>query len=429
MRWSFFFIFLLVGISQTGDVLFAKNNDGLNYERALRIDFTLSGNHSSQEATVSAIYEVPVYSSGPNQDIPPFSYGNYRVVMLSPNLQDTLFIRGFCTLFQEWQSTKEAKKRRRAFKQTIEMPFPEKEVEWVLEYREKTGEFSEMTRETFNPQNDLYTRVVPHQYPQKIIHGDDDAKHRTDILIMGEGYTGKEKELFFADAKKMTRNLLKLPPYDSLKNRITVRALAIPSEDSGTNDPNNDQWKNTPLKSTFNTFGTDRYLESFHTWTIYNHAAGTPHDHIVLLVNTNKYGGGGVYNHFSITSAQHRNSPEVFIHELGHGLAGLGDEYFSTDVAYGDFFDLNTEPWHPNITTLQDFDQKWKHLIADTVPIPTPDNSKFRHATGVFEGAGYSARDIYRPAVNCRMRSNQAEGFCEACREAIRKMILFYSQQ
>jgi len=428
MMRSFFLIFFLVCFFQAGNI-FAKNKDALTYKQSLRIDFILSGDHSYQEATVSAIYEVPGYSSGPAQNIPPFDYGNYRIVMLSPDSPDTLFIKGFCTLFQEWQSTKEAEKRRRAFKQTIEMPFPKKEVEWVLEYRETTGEFSALVRETFHPEKSFYTRLNPGEYPLKIIHGNDDTRHQADILIMAEGYTSEEKDLFYSDAQKMTRNLLNLPPYDSLKNRITVRALAIPSKDSGANDPNNDIWKNTPLKSRFNTFGTDRYLESFHTWTIYDHAAGVPHDHIVILVNTSKYGGGGVYNHFSITSARHRNSPRVFIHELGHGLAGLGDEYFSTDVAYGNFFDLDTEPWHPNITTLKDFDRKWKHLVADTVPIPTPDISKYRHTTGVFEGAGYSAHDIFRPAVNCRMRSNQAEGFCEACREAIRNMILFYSQR
>ncbi|MFW6389166.1 MAG: M64 family metallopeptidase [Marinilabiliaceae bacterium] len=425
---SVFFIFLLVCIFQTDDI-FAKNNDALTHNKSLRIDFILSGNQSMQEATVSAIYEVPGYSSGPDQDIPPFDYGNYRIVLLSTDSPDTLFLKGFCTLFQEWQSTKEAKKRRRTFKQTIEMPFPKKEVEWVLEYREKTGNFTELARETFHPEKDRYTRLVPAKYPQKIIHGNDDAKDRADILIMAEGYTSEEKDRFYADAKKMAGSLLALSPYDSLKNHITIRALAIPSKDSGTNDPNNNIWKNTPLKSSFNTFGTDRYLESLHTWTIFDHAAGIPHDHIIILVNTAKYGGGGVYNHFSITSAQHSNSPKVFIHELGHGLAGLGDEYFSTDVAYGDFFDLNTEPWHPNITTLKDFEGKWEQLVADSVPIPTPDISKYRNTTGVFEGAGYSARDIYRPAVNCRMRSNEAKGFCEVCREAIRKMILFYSQR
>ncbi len=428
MRWPFFFIFLLAGICQTGNPLVTKGSNTLNYEQSLRIDFILSGKHSSQEATVSALYKVPGYSSGPGQNIPPFDYGNYRIVMLSTESPDTLFIKGFCSLFQEWQSTEEAQKRHRAFKQTIETPFPKNEVEWVLEYRQKTGGFTTLVRETFNPKKNLYTRLVPNQYPRKIIYGNNDEKHKTDILILAEGYTSQEKDIFYSDAQKMTRELFSLSPYNSLKNHITIRALAIPSKDSGTNDPVNNTWKNTPLRSSFNTFGTDRYLESFHTWTIYDHAAGIPHDHIVVLANTNKYGGGGVYNHFSITSAQHRNSPKVFIHELGHGLAGLGDEYFSTEVAYGDFFDLNTEPWHPNITTLKNFGQKWEHLVADTVPIPTPNVSKYKNITGVFEGAGYSARGIYRPAVNCRMRSNQAEGLCEACREAIRRMILFYSQ-
>ncbi|MDN5290732.1 MAG: hypothetical protein PWQ06_971, partial [Anaerophaga sp.] len=117
-----------------------------------------------------------------------------------------------------------------------------------------------------------------------------------------------------------------------------------------------------------------------------------------------------------------------FVHETGHGLAGLGDEYYYNDSPIPDFFDKESEPWPPNLTTLVNFDIKWKHLVADTVPIPTPQTPKYKNVTGVFEGGGYSAKGIYRPALNCRMKSNEAKGFCEVCRQSIKRIINFYTK-
>jgi hypothetical protein len=119
-------------------------------------------------------------------------------------------------------------------------------------------------------------------------------------------------------------------------------------------------------------------------------------------------------------------SPHVFIHEVGHGFAGLADEYYSSRVAYEDPYPLNVEPWEPNITTMVDFDSKWKKMIAAETPVPTPPVVKYTNKVGLFEGGGYMAKGIYRPEMECTMKSNTPGGFCEVCRKAIREMIEFY---
>jgi hypothetical protein len=280
--------------------------------------------------------------------------------------------------------------------------------------------------EKFSPSQNI-TRLQPTLYPTRIIYGVNNPSSQLDLLILAEGYTESETDAFYGDVQRLSSELLSTPPFDRIAEKITIRAMAVFSHESGTDDPKKGIWKNTAMNSSFNTFDTDRYLESTATWKIWDYAAAHPRDHIIVLVNSEKYGGGGVYNHFSITSARHRVSAKVLIHELAHGLAGLGDEYYSSDVSYADFFDLKTEPWHPNITTLVDFDSKWKNLIDSTIPMPTPAKSKYKEVTGLFEGAGYNAKGIFRPAINCRMKSNEAEGFCEVCRLSIEKIVNFYT--
>ena len=90
-----------------------------------------------------------------------------------------------------------------------------------------------------------------------------------------------------------------------------------------------------------------------------------------------------------------------------HGFAGLADEYYTSRVAYVEYYPLDVEPWEPNITTMVNFDSKWKNLIARSVPVPTPNNKVYIGVTGLFEGGGYSAKGIFRPSFDCRMKSNQ----------------------
>jgi len=75
-----------------------------------------------------------------------------------------------------------------------------------------------------------------------------------------------------------------------------------------------------------------------------------------------------------------------------------------------------------------DFDSKWEKMIDKETPVPTPPEEKYRNVTGLFEGAGYSAKGIFRPEMKCRMKSNSSKGYCSVCREAIKRMIEFYTE-
>jgi hypothetical protein len=180
------------------------------------------------------------------------------------------------------------------------------------------------------------------------------------------------------------------------------------------------------VNSSFYTFDIDRYLTTQDIKAVNDYAATVPHDYIIILINSTKYGGGGVYNYYVGTTTGHKLSPKVFIHEFGHGFAGLADEYYSSSVAYNEFYPLNVEPWEPNLTTMVNFESKWKKMIGKDTPQPTPAEEKYENVTGLFEGGGYAAKGIFRPEMDCRMKSNGSKGYCSVCRAAIKETIEFY---
>ncbi len=199
------------------------------------------------------------------------------------------------------------------------------------------------------------------------------------------------------------------------------------SEQSGTDIPAENIWKSTIANSSFYTFDVDRYLMIYDNKTLRHLASNAPYDQIYVLVNTSKYGGGSIYNHYSVCVSDNPNSEYIFVHEFGHGFAALGDEYYTSEVAYSEFYPLDVEPLDPNLTTLVNFDSKWKDLIEEGTPIPTPVIKEYYDKIGVFEGGGYSAKGVYRPAYDCTMKSISIDNFCAVCKRAIQRMIEFYS--
>ena len=149
------------------------------------------------------------------------------------------------------------------------------------------------------------------------------------------------------------------------------------------------------------------------------------------MANTPSYGGGGIYNFYAFASADSKRAKsEVIVHEFGHSFAGLGDEYFyDKKNALDEMYNISEEPWEPNLTSLIHFETKWKNDLPKDAIVPTPlteENKKLR--VGVFEGGAYLSKGIYRPAFDCRMRTNEAKAFCPVCEKAVENMILYLTE-
>jgi hypothetical protein len=418
-------LFILFSCPITG----AAQNSFEKYftNKVLRFDFMLAGNSHKTVVYPVAIKEEPFWAGSNTNLIEPFNFGNFKYEVFDESGNNLIYSKGFCTLYQEWQTTSEAKIMERSFYEVATMPFPKNKVRFVLSMRERNGSFSKLYETKIDPTDYFIRRENPINVGiTKIIDGGD-PHTSVDLAFIAEGYKADEMGKFREDVKKMTDILFSEAPFSDYKNKFNIWAVESISQDSGTDIPGEKIYVNTVLNSSFYTFDLDRYLTTQDIKSVNDYAAAVPHDNIIILINSTKYGGGGVYNYYSGTTTGHHISPIVFVHEFGHEFAGLADEYYSSQVAYDEFYPINVEPWEPNITTLVNFESKWKKMIGKETPVPTPVEEKYKESTGLFEGGGYSAKGIFRSEIECRMKSNSPKGFCTVCRNSIKDMIEFYT--
>jgi len=397
-------------------------------KKSLRFDFLLGGNAKEVKVYPQQMKQEPYWAGSLINLVDTFNYGTYRFLIYDSETGKLIFSKGFSTLFQEWQTTAEAKKTDRTFYQAAIFPYPKKKVRLSIEARQWEGEFKSIYDTEIDPANYFILKEKPYPHKSVGIVNSGKPEEKVDVVILAEGYTAGEMDKFVDDANRVTGYLFEEEPFKSNREKFNVTALLTPSVASGTDIPGENIYKNTAFNATFYTFDLDRYLTTSDMKTIYDAAACVPYDHIYVLVNSERYGGGGFYNFLTVCTSDNQLTKEVFVHEFGHGLAGLGDEYYNSSVAYEDFYNLETEPWEPNLTTLVDFEKKWKSMIDSSTPVPTPREAKYSGTVGVFEGGGYMAKGIYSPALDCRMKSNAAKSFCPVCSLAIQRVIDFHCE-
>lgn len=413
--------------------------DGLLQDRTLRVDYIFSGTATEAEIALDAmsvsdgwfgrrhnLSEVPVE-------------GNGQICMVDARSGRVLYRYSFSTLFQEWQSTEEATMLRRSFENVFLLPMPSAEAVISIRLFDAKRRMSCEFSHKVNPEDILIRKTASRPAESKYIHQGGLPEDCIDVAIVAEGYTAAEKEMFYKDAAVAVDAIFSHAPFDDYKDRFNFVAVALESEDSGVSVPLEGEWKNTAISSHFSTFYMDRYLTTLNIKDLHDALSGIPYEHIIILANTETYGGGGIYNSYTLTTAHHPAFRPVVVHEFGHSFAALADEYYYDDM-YSEYYYPGIEPWEQNITTLADFDgHKWSGLLPARITIPTPalkdihsiwkeisDGAPMEKFIGIYEGAGYQSKGVYRAYPDCRMQTNKAEMFCPACRKAVSEMIEFY---
>lgn len=437
MRTKLTLIALVVTISA-----FAQQKSSINYgeyftPERLRIDLTFGGTATTQNIYLDNMAMAGKWSGSYNNLVDPFGYGEYMLEVKDitktadgkESIGKIIYSKGFNTLFQEWQTTEEAQTTPKSFPSSYWIPMPKSPIQLIVSYRVKsTGKFKALFSTKIDPADKLIKRDNKYKFKVDTIQYNGNQNSKVDLTIIAEGYTADQMDKFRNDAKKFAGYLFKVEPYKHRIEDFNIWAIESISTDSGPDIPHHDIWKNTIAESNFYTFRTDRYLTAQDQSNICKIIGETPCDAIYVLVNTEKYGGGGIYNFYSLAMSDNKFEARVFVHEFGHSFAGLGDEYYTSDVAYEDFYNIKLEPWEPNITTLINFDKKWKSMIPSSTAIPTPAlaNKQDNTTVGAFEGGGYMAKGIFRPCMDCIMKTNEAKGFCPVCTKAIEAMIDYY---
>lgn len=411
----------------------AQNFDDYFVNKTIRADYIFSGNSEAQAICLDELSSLPQWAGRRHHlsELP--LAGNGEIEMKDKASGKIIYRTSFSSLFQEWICEAEAKKVTRGFENTFLIPFPKNTATVTIRLKDVYHKETASLTHEIDPKDILIHQrgdeasITPHRYLLK----SGSEENCIDIAILAEGYTKEETELFYKDAQTACEALFSHEPFKKLKSRFNVVAVFSESKDSGVSIPRQNEWKKTAVSSHFDTFYSDRYLTTRSVKAIHNWLAGIPYEHIIILANTDTYGGGGIYNSYTLTTAHHPMFKPVVVHEFGHSFGGLADEY-AYDAAPSPQYPYSIEPWEQNITTLADFDAKWKDMVEPRTPVPTPvqtEKSLIYTKVGVYEGAGYTQKGIYRPTTECRMKINEAPVFCPVCQRALEKLIRFYTDK
>ena len=383
-------------------------------DRTLRLDYTFCGDASHQQIYVDELISIPRWYGRRHRLAELPLKGNGDITVRSKADGMVIYRHSFSSLFQEWLSTAESKHVQKSFENVFLVPYPKQPVDITVELRNyHDSVFASMTH-TVDPTDILIRKagerlVTPYVTLQQAA----DTSRCIHVAYVAEGYQQHEMGTFLEDCKIAMESLFSHEPFRQMQDRFNMIAVMSPSAESGVSEPGKGIWRNTALGAHFDTFYSARYLTTLHLKKMNDVLAGTPYEHIIVLVNGERYGGGGIYNSYTLTDAHGPSFRPVVVHEFGHSFGGLGDEY-----PYGDddpMYFPDTEPWEPNLTTKCDFNGKWEDLVRDG-------------KAGLIEGGGYLTKGVWRGFENCRMRTNEEPEFCLVCRQALTQLIDFYTK-
>lgn len=404
------------------------NFDDYFENKTLRIDYYHTGNFEHDSYSFDEMKEEPYWGGSKTNLIDKFNFGKYKFEVINDESLNIIYSRTYSTLFGEWQTTDEAKKTEKSFSETIVFPYPKSKTTIIFYGRDNKNNLIKKFEYKIDPKNYFIKTEREDSYKSFEILNSGDPSTKVDIVIIPDGYTAEEIDIFKTDCKKFADYLFNASPFKENKDKFNIWGIEAPSAESGTDIPAEDIWQRTLVNTSFYTFNLERYLMTTDNKTLRHVASNAPYDQIYILVNSSKYGGGSIYNHYSVCMNKNSYAEYVFVHEFGHGFGSLADEYYTSDVAYKDFYLLDIEPLDPNITTLVDFESKWKDLVEIETPIPTPATTNYKYKVGVFEGGGYVEKGVYRPMQDCTMKSISVDNFCPVCKRALQAMIDFYSK-
>ncbi len=443
--------------------------------QTMRLDFYHTGNAREERYGIDRVVLEPLpWPGNPGRPLDDTNRGKYFFEVVDAASGRVLYSRGFSSIYGEWETTAEAQKINRTFSESLRFPAPAAPVRIVVKKRDAKNAFQDVWTVDVDPADKFVLRNAEMDAGPLIrLHDSGPPESKLDFLILGDGYTAAERGKFEADARKLMAVLFKTSPFKERERDINVWGLVPPSRQSGISRPSQHIYRRTPVGATYDAFDSERYVLTFENKAFRDLAANAPYEVVEILVNSATYGGGGIYGLYSTVAADSMWAPYIFVHEFGHHIAALADEYYTSDVAYLPATD-RVEPWEPNVTALLDPSQlKWKDLVTPGAPIPTPwpkeefetytkaiqqrrrairaanrpeaemdalfleeekrdtallNEGPHAHVVGAFEGANYEARGYYRPQADCIMFTRDNVPFCAVCRRAIEQILDLYSR-
>ena len=454
-------------------------------DATLRVDLHQIGNAEHESVVLDRLIRQGAWA-GPTSGLDRPALPDRTVVrMVDPVTGTVLVETSFDSLFGEYRVTAPAAAGVvRAFHESVLLPFPRHPVRLAVASRDASGREEQLLEVVVEP--DSVDIAVEEPAPgATVVEARLVGETHTslDIAFVGEGYRDDQIDEFRADLDRFATLLLDQEPYASARDRINIRGVVVPSAESGCDEPTRGRWRRTAVGASFNSLGSPRYLLPTDNRALRDIAANVPYDTLVVMVNHDRYGGGGITGRHCTFTAHGTFAGYLLLHELGHSFGGLADEYYTSATATDELYDPEVEPPQPNISAQTDRDRlKWSERVQPGTPLPTPwDKAGFdaadlayqeerraldraiadaarrgalaveletleaaaeRHAlrrtagvdafmeasglegvVGAFEGAGYVSEGLYRPTVDCLMFSRGVKPLCPVCRAAVAERI------
>ncbi|MEN8152470.1 MAG: M64 family metallopeptidase [Acidobacteriota bacterium] len=488
IRTLFFLLSILIIpiVSATGNVTFNEHYTG----NTLRIDFFHTWEKTYEAVKLDAVYKEGPWAGNPDSLLDPFGYGRYKIKLFTKDTSQLIYSKGYDSYFGEYKTTNDAAAgKRKTFHETALLPFPKKPVTFVLELMNKKGGTEKLISLDLDPSSpDIKEAEKKDDKTILPVHNTGDPSKKVDLVIIAEGYRAEDENKLKRDLEKVKKTFFSQQPYKKEKDKFNINCVFKPSKDSGPDEPRQKIFRDTAISATFNSLGSSRYLLTEDNRSLRNIASMVPYDAIIIMVNSKRYGGGGIYNSFCTFTSDNRQTSYLLLHEFGHSFSGLADEYYSSSVAYNDFYPKGSEPVEANITALLDPENlKWKDYVTEGIKIPTPwgkteydekskkfrkkraalnkkiekmsknnfpkfaikkvkaeldelieknrkdtksffSDNKLKDSVGAFEGAGYSSEGLYRPMLDCIMFSIGQKPYCRVCEKAVSDMINYYTR-
>jgi hypothetical protein len=475
----------LLGLSQ-GNVNFAAYFEN----QTMRIDVFHSGDAQKETISIDKIFIRGPWAGNPNRLTAPPDYGRYLLQVFAATDNTLIYSKGFDSYFGEYKTTEPAAHGiAKTFFESLLIPCPKSPVRLEVALRDRQNQPQLLFKAEIDPENMFVVREKlgnDVQVIEQVKNGEPGSK--ADLAILAEGYTAAEEGKFRQDLARFSALLLSQEPYKTFRERFNIYGLFKASRESGCDEASFGQFKNTTLQAGFDSFGSERYLLSEDNRALRDIADHVPYDAILIMVNQARYGGGGIYNLYCTFTTDNQWRDYLLMHEFGHSFSGLADEYYTSAVAYNEFYPPGVEPLEANITALLDPKNiKWKELVSKKTAVPTLwekaayeemekiyqkkrqetnekiaalkranaakeeidalqaqseemsrlnglevnaffKKSRFQGKVGAFEGAGYAAKGLYRPMLDCLMFSRGLRPLCKVCEQAVIRTIQYYSE-
>ncbi|MDY0231516.1 MAG: M64 family metallopeptidase, partial [Candidatus Saccharicenans sp.] len=323
-------------------------------DKTMRIDYYHVGDHQEELITLDRVYQQGVWAGPVKNLIDPFMRGRYCAKVYDAASGKLIFARGFDSLFAEYKTTDEGLKGiKRTFHESVLIPFPKSKIIFSLEVRDRENNFYKIFSEEIDPAS-IYIIKESFEPGIKVFEllKTGNPHDKVDVVFLAEGYRSEDEGKLKKDLERFTEVFFSLEPYQSQKDKFNLYGVFKPSTDSGCDEPSHGQYKQTSLGCSFDSFGSERYLLTEDNRRVRDIAARVPYDALLIMVNHSRYGGGGIYNLYCTFTTDNQWYEYLMLHEFGHSFTGLADEYYTSEVAYNEFYPRGVEPVEPNITAL-----------------------------------------------------------------------------